>query len=97
MSKPKRSLAEIRNTMASIADEKKNHVEWVNYEVIVTDSDTTEDEAEVSKNRELPDDEERYVCKILPFLFSLFNSSDHTPIMNDSPPPTPKKLHLIDR
>ena len=31
------------------------------------------------------------------FLFSSFNSSDHTPIMNDSPPPTPKKLYLIDR
>ena len=72
MSKPKRSLAEIRNTMASIADEKKNHVEWVNYEVIVTDSDTTEDEAEVSKNRELPDDEEGYVYKILSFFFIQF-------------------------
>ena len=59
MSKPKRSLADIRKTMASVAEKEKNHVVWVNYEVIVTDSDTTEDEAEVSKSRELSNDEER--------------------------------------
>ena len=38
---------------------EKRHVQWVNCETIITDSDTTEDETEVPKST-TPPDEERY-------------------------------------
>ena len=55
--RPRQKLADIRRTMAE-KEKEKNHVEWVNKEIIVTDS---EDEAEVSKSTVQSDDEERCV------------------------------------
>ena len=55
--RPRQKLADIRRTMAE-KEKEKNHVEWVNKEIIVTDS---EDEAEVSKSTVQSDNEERCV------------------------------------
>ena len=52
--------SDIRKTMTSMSKKKKeNEIQWVNYEVVITDSDTTEDEAEVSKSPVPADDEDR--------------------------------------
>ena len=46
--------------MSSLSGKKKeNEIQWVNYEVVITDSDTTEDEAEVLKSPVPADDEDR--------------------------------------
>ena len=52
--------SDIGKTMSSLSGKKKeNEIQWVNYEVVITDSDTTEDEAEVSKSPVPADDEDR--------------------------------------
>ena len=58
--RPKQKLADIRKTMAE-KEKEKEHVIWVNQQVIVTDSDTTEDEEELSK---------RYVWKFYIYIFT---------------------------
>ena len=66
--RPRQKLADIRKTMAE-NNKEKNHVEWVNKEIIVTDS---EDEADASKSTVQSDDGERYFRKIYLFFYFYF-------------------------
>ena len=84
--------------MTSLTGKKKekHQLEWLNHEVIITDSETTDDETETCKSpvSVIFDEENRYVKTFNSCVLPL---SDHTPIMSDSSLSSPKNLQLIDR